>query len=461
MEIITHELMAISLFLCTAFLLLLGYPVALTLAGTAIFFAVLGNFFDLFPIVLLGVIPNRIFSILTNETLIAVPLFIFMGNMLDKSGIATDLLSNLGKLWGKTKGGLAYSVLFVGMLMAASTGIVGATVVTMGILSLPIMLKWKYDKSLSSGIICASGTLGQIIPPSVVLVLLADILQGANESASIITGELAPNPVSSIDLFAGAIIPGFILVIFYALWILVYSNLYPYSLEAQKIEFNKSLGLSEFLRSIASPLLLIIIVLGSILSGIATPTESAALGAVGATLIAFYSSKKLKIEMINNVSTESLKITCMVFFILIGASVFSLVLRGYGGDRMVEDFLTNLSGGPEYSLLIVMLTIFFLGFFLDFLQIVFVIIPIVGPSLISLGFDPVWLGILVAINLQTSFLTPPFGFALFYFRGVASNQIKTIEIYKGVIPFIIMQLILLLLVYRFPKLVTYLPSIIS
>ena len=460
MEIITHEVMAILLFLITAVLLILGYPVALTLAGTAILFAVVGNILDIFPIVLLGVIPNRIFSILTNETLIAVPLFIFMGNMLDKSGVATQLLTNLGNLWGKKKGGLAYSVLFVGMLMAASTGIVGATVVTMGILSLPLMLKWKYDKSISSGIICASGTLGQIIPPSVVLVLLADILQGANESASVITGELAPNPVSSIDLFAGAIFPGITLVIFYDFWIFIYSSTKPSSLRPLQNNNNKELNFVKVLKSISSPLLLIIIVLGSILAGIATPTESAALGALGAAAISYF-SKKLDLDILKKVSIESLKITSMVFFILIGASVFSLVLRGYGGDRMVEDFLTNISGGPQYSLFIVMLTIFFLGFFLDFLQIIFVIIPIVGPSLISLGFDPVWLGILIAINLQTSFLTPPFGFALFYFRGVAPKEIKTIHIYKGVIPFILMQILLLFIIFKFPKIVTFLPNIIS
>ena len=460
MEIITHEILVILLFIITALLLIFGYPVALTLAGTAILFAIIGNFLDIFPIVLLGVIPNRIFSILTNETLIAVPLFIFMGNMLDKSGIATQLLTNLGTLWGKKKGGLAYSVLFVGMLMAASTGIVGATVVTMGILSLPLMLKWKYDKSISSGIICASGTLGQIIPPSVVLVLLADILQGANESASVITGELAPNPVSSIDLFAGAIFPGLTLVIFYAFWIFIYSSIKPNSLKPFHNNKNKNLNFIKVIKSISSPLFLIIIVLGSILTGIATPTESAALGAVGATAISYF-SKKLTLDILKKVSIESLKITSMVFFILIGASVFSLVLRGYGGDRMVEDFLTNISGGPQYSLFIVMLTIFVLGFFLDFLQIIFVIIPIVGPSLISMGFDPVWLGILIAINLQTSFLTPPFGFALFYFRGVAPKEIKTIDIYKGVVPFIVMQIILLFIIFKFPKIVTFLPNIIS
>tara|TARA_B100000242_G_C43043014_1_gene486704 strand:+ start:687 stop:2066 length:1380 start_codon:yes stop_codon:yes gene_type:complete len=459
MEIITHEFFAISLFVFSAILLLLGYPVGPTLAGSAIIFAVIGNLFDLFPLVLLGVLPNRIFTILTNETLIAVPLFIFMGNMLDKSGIANTLLENLGKLWGNIKGGLAYSVLFVGMLMAASTGIVGATVVTMGILSLPLMLKWNYSKTISSGIICASGTLGQIIPPSIVLVLLADILQGANETAAQINGDLAPNPVSSIDLFAGALIPGLLLVIFYAFWIFIFGILNPNEINAPK-KTNQKVNYLNSLKSISYPLILIFIVLGSILLGIATPTESAALGAVGSTLIALL-SKRLDSKILFEVADNSVRITSMVFFILIGASVFSLVLRGYGGDIMVEEFLSSIPGGPAYSLLIVMLTIFVLGFFLDFLQIIFVIVPIVGPSLISMGFDPIWLGILIAINLQTSFLTPPFGFALFYFRGIAPKEIGTKDIYIGVIPFIILQLILLFLIYKFPIIVTYLPSIIS
>lgn len=459
MEIITHEFFAISLFFFSAILLLLGYPVAPTLAGSAIIFAIIGNLFDLFPLVLLGVLPNRIFTILTNETLIAVPLFIFMGNMLDKSGIANTLLENLGKLWGNTKGGLAYSVLFVGMLMAASTGIVGATVVTMGILSLPLMLKWDYSKTISSGIICASGTLGQIIPPSIVLVLLADILQGANETAAQINGDLAPNPVSSIDLFAGALIPGLLLVIFYAFWIFIFGILNPNEINAPKKK-NQKVNYLNSLKSISYPLILIFIVLGSILLGIATPTESAALGAVGSTLIALL-SKRLDSKILFEVADNSVKITSMVFFILIGASVFSLVLRGYGGDIMVEEFLSSIPGGPAYSLLIVMLTIFVLGFFLDFLQIIFVIVPIVGPSLISMGFDPIWLGILIAINLQTSFLTPPFGFALFYFRGIAPKEIGTKDIYIGVIPFITLQVVLLFLIYKFPIIVTYLPSIIS
>tara|TARA_B100000989_G_C19514672_1_gene460990 strand:- start:393 stop:1772 length:1380 start_codon:yes stop_codon:yes gene_type:complete len=459
MEIVNHEIMAISLFICLGFFLLIGFPVALTLAGTAILFATLGYILGLFPIVILGVLPNRIFGTITNETLIAVPLFIFMGVMMEKSGIANSLLSNLGKLWGNVKGGLAYSTLFVGTLMAASTGIVGATVVTMGILSLPLMIKWGYDKNISAGIICASGTLGQIVPPSIVLVLLADILQGANEQAAQIKGDLAPDPVSSIDLFSGAIFPGLILVLLYGIWIYTYSKIKPNSFPNAK-NSNKKIKLFLILKTISAPLSLIIIVLGSILFGIATPTEAAALGALGSFLIAFM-SKKISPGIIDLVSIETLKITCMVFFILIGASLFSLVFRGYGGDLIIENFLTNVPGGPLGSLLIVFLTIFILGFFLDFLQIIFVIIPLVGPSLISLGFDPVWLGIMIAINIQTSFLTPPFGFALFYLRGVASEKVRTSNIYFGVIPFIVIQLFLILILYKFPEIITWLPKKIS
>ena len=459
-EIIDQEILCILLFLSLGLMLILGYPVALTLAGNAIIFAFIGYLLDLFPIVLLGVIPNRIFSIITNETLIAVPLFIFMGVMLDKSGIASSLLENLGKLWGKKKGGLAYSVLFVGMLMAASTGIVGATVVTMGILSLPLMLKWGYDKKISSGIICASGTLGQIIPPSIVLVLLADILQGANEVAAQIRGDLAPDPVSSIDLFAGAIFPGILLVFLYGFWILLYSQIKKNSLPIPLKKKGEEITIVSILKGIATPLLLIILVLGSILSGIATPTESAALGAIGSCLIAF-GKKSFNFEILSEVSFATMKVTSMVFFILIGASIFSLVLRGLGGDMMIENFLTNIPGGPLYSLLVVMITIFILGFFLDFIQIIFVIIPIVGPSLIALGFDPIWLGIVIAINIQTSFLTPPFGFALFYFRGVAPDSVKTSDIYYGVIPFIILQISLIFLLYNFPEIITFLPKLLS
>ena len=455
MEIVSHEFFCFLLFLILAILLIAGYPVALTLAGVSILVGLAGYALDLFPIILLNVLPNRIFGIISNETLIAVPLFIFMGIMLERSGIASELLESISKIWGEVKGGLAYSVLLVGVLMAASTGIVGATVVTMGILSLPLMLRWKYNKRISTGIICASGTLGQIIPPSIVLVLLADIFQGANEQASQISGDLAPNPVSSVDLFAGAIIPGLILVAMYAIWIFIYSLIFPNNLPKKKSSGKKNIR--DILTTIIPPTILIITVLGSILFGIATPTESASLGALGSILIA-KNKKKLNKIILSDVCLQTLKINSMVFFILIGASLFSLVFRGFGGDILVENFLTEMPGSRINAFLLVMITIFILGFFLDFFQIVFVIVPIVGPSLISMGFDPVWLALMFAINLQTSFLTPPFGFALFYLRGVSKDLVKTTDIYLGVIPFIIIQLFLLFILFQFPFLITWLPS---
>lgn len=454
-EILSHEFFSILLFVLLAVFLLAGYPVALTLAGTAIIVGFIGYLADLFPLVLLNVLPNRIFGLVTNETLIAVPLFIFMGVMLEKSGIASSLLENMSKLWGKIRGGHVYSVLIVGVLMAASTGIVGATVVTMGILSLPIMLKWNYNKKISAGIICASGTLGQIIPPSIVLVLLADIFQGANEQASQITGDLAPTPVSSVDLFAGAILPGMLLVIMYIFWIFICSIFKPEIFPIIK-NSNEKIDLGNLFFTILPPILLIILVLGSILFGIATPTESASFGALGSLIIAF--KRGITNEILKSACIETLKINSMVFFILFGASLFSLVFRGFGGDLMVESFLTDIPGAKINSLIIVMITIFILGFFLDFFQIVFVIVPIVGPSLISMGYDPVWLAIMFAINLQTSFLTPPFGFALFYLRGVAPKEIKTSDIYSGVIPYIFIQILTLLILFKFPLIVTWLPG---
>ena len=455
-DIFTHEFFSFLLFFLLAFFLIAGYPVALTLSGTAIFVAIIGYFVDLFPLILLKVLPNRVFGIITNETLIAVPLFIFMGVMLERSGIANALLENMSRLWGNIRGGLVFSILIVGVLMAASTGIVGATVVTMGILSLPLMLKWNYNKKISAGIICASGTLGQIIPPSIVLVLLADIFQGANEQASQISGNLAPNPVSSVDLFAGAIFPGFILVFLYSLWILICTIIKPSNFPIIEKK-NSKITFKEIFSVILPPIVLIILVLGSILFGIATPTESASLGALGALLISI-TKKKLNFEILKSTCLETLKINSMVFFILIGASLFSLVFRGFGGDLIVEDFLTDIPGAKINSLILVMVTIFILGFFLDFFQIVFVIVPIVGPSLISMGYDPIWLALMFAINLQTSFLTPPFGFALFYLRGVAPKELKTADIYFGVIPFILIQIFLLIILYKFPSIITWLPN---
>ncbi len=456
-EFINQEFFAFLLFFLLAIFLLFGYPVALTLAGTAIIVGFIGFLMDLFPLVLLSVLPNRIFGLLTNETLIAVPLFIFMGVMLEKSGIANELLENMSKMWGEKRGGLVYSILIVGVLMAASTGIVGATVVTMGILSLPLMIKWKYNKKISTGVICASGTLGQIIPPSIVLVLLADVFQGANEQASAISGDLAPDPVSSIDLFAGAILPGLFLVSLYFSWIYICSKVNPEIFPRNKITKNADFKSTKILKIILPPIFLIILVLGSILFGIATPTESASLGALGSIIISI-KKKKVKLSTLLEASDETLRISSMVFFILIGASLFSLVFRGFGGDLIVENFITEIPGGPAISFFIVMIVIFLLGFFLDFFQIVFVIVPIVGPSLIAMGFDPVWLALMFAINLQTSFLTPPFGFALFYLRGVAPKEIKTSDIYQGVVPFIFLQILLLIILYKFPSIITWLPK---
>ena len=446
--------------------LLLGFPVALTIAGSALIFAVIGDYFELFNLGMLSLYPLRIFGVMKAETLVAVPLFVFMGVMLEKSEIAFKLLEAMGKLFGKKAGGLGISVIVVGALLAASTGIVGATVVTMGLISLPVMIKAGYSTRLSSGLICASGTLGQIIPPSIVLVLLADILQGANEQASELKGELVPeNPVTAIDLFAGALLPGLLLVSLYLIYQIIIASINPF-LSPALVSQNQVDKVSEsavsfyqLLKIISPPLILIIVVLGSILTGIATPTESAAVGAVGATIIAFLLGQ-LNLKIIQIVSQETAKISSMVFIILIGASLFSLVFRGFGGDVVVEEFLMNLPGGPIAAMLIVMMIIFFLGFFLDFIEIIFVVVPIVSPILIAMGFNPLWLGVMIGINLQTSFLTPPFGFSLFYLRGVAPKEVKTEDIYLGVMPFIAIQIIGLSLIWIFPQIVLWFPNLL-
>jgi tripartite ATP-independent transporter DctM subunit len=462
----TSEFLGFTMFGVTMITLLLGFPVALTIAGSALIFALIGDYFELFNLGILSLYPLRIFGVMKAETLVAVPLFVFMGVMLEKSGIAFKLLEAMGKLFGKRAGGLGISVIIVGALLAASTGIVGATVVTMGLMSLPVMTKAGYSTRLSSGLICASGTLGQIIPPSIVLVLLADILQGANEQASELKGELVPdNPVTAIDLFAGALFPGLLLVGLYIFYQIILATTNP-SLCPALVESNHDdqvprpeVNFFQLLKIILSPLILIIVVLGSILTGIATPTESAAVGAVGATIIAIV-SRQFNIEILKDVSRETTKISSMVFIILVGASMFSLVFRGFGGDTVVEDFLLNLPGGAISAMLIVMTIIFFLGFFLDFIEIIFVVVPIVSPILIAMGFNPLWLGVMIGINLQTSFLTPPFGFSLFYLRGVAGKDVKTEDIYLGVIPFIAIQILGLGLIWIFPQIVLWLPNLI-
>ena len=453
------QVFAVLMFVVVCGVLLLGYPVALTLAGTALGFAFFGSLIGEFNMMMMGFYPQRVFAIMVNEPLVAVPLFVFMGIMLEKSGVAGDLLETLGLAFGRLRGGLGYSVIFVGMLLAASTGIVGATVVMMGVLSLPSMLRVGYSPRLATGLICASGTLGQIIPPSIVLVMLADILQGANEQAAKLRGDLAPDPVSGIDLFAGALLPGLMLVGLYALWQLIVSITKPETCPpVTDVLADEAIWL-RFAKVVVPPLLLIVLVLGSIMVGAATPTESAAVGAVGAAVLA-WRNKRLSWKTLVEVARSTTTISSMVFVILVGASLFSLVFRGFGGDKMVEAFLGNLPGGAAAAMVLVMVVIFVLGFFLDFIEIIFVVVPIVGPVLIAMGLDPLWLGVMIGINLQTSFLTPPFGFALFYLRGVAPESVKTMDIYRGVVPFIIIQLIGLTIIATFPELATWLPHVL-
>tara|TARA_B100000963_G_scaffold242438_1_gene212240 strand:- start:250 stop:1626 length:1377 start_codon:yes stop_codon:yes gene_type:complete len=454
---ITPEILAIVMFLTTLGLLLFGFPVAFTLAGTALLFGFLGDALEIFNFRMLGFFPQRIFGTMINEPLVAVPLFIFMGIMLEKTKIAAGLLQSIGELFGTTKGGLGIGVVIVGMLLAASTGIVGATVVTMGMLSLPSMMKAGYDQKIATGTICAAGTLGQIIPPSIVLVLLATILQGANEEAAMLVGNLAPDPVTAIDLFAGAILPGLMLVVLFIIFIFIFARFNPLSCPPVETNRTRNEIYLEAAKSVIPPITLIVLVLGSILFGIATPTESASVGAVGAAIIALLKGE-LNFKNLKETSIGTVKLSSFVFVILIGASMFSLVFRGFGGDEMIEHFLGNLPGGLYAALILVMIVIFLLGFFLDYIEIIFVIVPLVGPILIANGADPLWLGILISLNLQTSFLTPPFGFSLFFLRGVAPDSIQTRNMYKGVIPFIGIQILAILIVGFYPEIATWLPN---
>jgi TRAP-type mannitol/chloroaromatic compound transport system permease large subunit len=530
--------------------LMLGFPVAFSLAGTALAFAFIGEGFGVFDMRLMGGLASRYFGVMVNEVLVAVPLFVFMGVMLERAKIAEQLLETMGLLFGRLRGGLGLSVIFVGMLLAASTGIVGATVVTMGLLSLPTMLKAGYSPKLAAGTICASGTLGQIIPPSIVLVLLGDILQGAYAEAQRAIGNWAPQPVSVIDLFAGAFLPGMLLVVLYMGFIIFKSLVDPQSAPALVARDETVEGVGRRVVSVlVPPAILILAVLGSILAGAATPTEAAAVGSVGALLlagrdplpanrqheghgsaplqkrpvrgalkrildtgsawpvrvaglcivgqIALTSVFDLRLQravipiadlaaflaalamsfgilwgllvalwrvaaagVLRNVMRSTVRISSMVFVILLGASVFSLVFRGFGGDILVAELLGNMPGGSFGAMLVVMSVMFGLGFFIDFIEIIFVVVPIVGPVLLQMDVNPVWFGVMIAVNLQTSFLTPPFGFALFYLRGVAPPQVTTMDIYRGIVPFVIIQLIALGIVAAFPQLATWLPSVL-
>ena len=452
------ELIPFIMFLTVCLVLLAGYPVAFSLAGTAIVFATVGTLTGVFDPAFLQALPNRLFGIMENTTLIAVPLFVFMGIMLEKSRLAEDLLSSMADLFGRFRSGLGVSVVIVGALLAASTGIVGATVVTMGLMSLPTMLKRGYAPAQATGIISATGTLGQIIPPSIALVLLGDTLSSAYQQAQLNMGIFNPKTVSIGDLFVGAIVPGLILVILYCSYV-VFVARPDTSLASSRAEKMQKAELYRALGNLLPPVFLIILVLGSILTGAATPTEAAGVGAFGAMCLAAVKGK-LSLARLREVVQGTTEVTAMVFLILIGAAVFSLVFRGFGGEELVEQFFADLPGGIFTATLLVMIVIFLLGFILDFIEITFVVVPIVGPVLLAMGLDPVWLGVMIAINLQTSFLTPPFGFALFYLRGVAPDSVQTAEMYRGVIPFIFMQLMLMLLLSIWPQLATWLPSII-
>jgi tripartite ATP-independent transporter DctM subunit len=456
------EWMPLLMFLVVGLVLLSGYPVAFSLGGTALAFALLGHLTGTFDDAFLSAVPNRLYGIMTNGTLIAVPLFVFMGVMLERSKVADQLLDTMAMLFGPLRGGLGISVILVGMLLAASTGIVGATVVTMGLLSLPTMLKRGYDPGLAGGTICASGTLGQIIPPSIILVLLGDVLSSAYQQAQLDMGLFAPETVSVGDLFAGALIPGLLLVGLYIIYLLGVAWLRPDKVPAMPVEerrIDKRELAGRVIKVLIPPLLLIVAVLGSIMAGAATPTEAASVGAVGATALAIF-QRQFDLARLREVMRSTVKVTSMVFLIFIGASLFSVVFRGFGGDEAVREILTSLPGGVVGAMLIVMLVMFLLGFILDFIEITFVVVPIVAPILLTMGLDPVWLGVMIAINLQTSFLTPPFGFALFYLRGVAAEGMRTGQLYRGVMPFIAIQLIALALLAYWPGLATWLPGVI-
>ncbi|MBY6018099.1 TRAP transporter large permease subunit [Halomonas denitrificans] len=450
-------MMALLLFLCVCLVLLSGYPVAFALGGTALWFALIGSATGHLDAAYLGALPNRLYGILNNQTLMAVPLFVAMGVILERSRQAEALLSAMGQLFGRLRAGLAISVMLVGVLLAASTGIVGATVVTMGLLSLPAMLQRGYQPAFASGAICATGTLGQIIPPSIALVLLGDVLSSAYQQAQLKQGIFSPKTVSVGDLFAGALIPGLVLVGLYIAYTLLLSWRRPQHFAAtESVPLNYAFVVT-LLKALVPPIALILLVLGSILMGVATPTEAAAVGAFGALMLAL-AKRSLSWSALMAALQETVRVTAMVFMILVGAALFSLVFRGLGGETLIHQALSDLPGGVVGATLVVMMVIFLLGFILDFIEITFVVVPMVAPTLLMLGLDPVWLGIMLGLNLQTSFLTPPFGFALFYLRGVAPPSLDSATLYRGVAPFIALQILMMLLLALWPELATWLPQ---
>lgn len=508
-----HTLYLVALFAGLLLCLMSGFPVAFVLGGVSLLLAGVGILFQHFDASFLAAMPQRIYAAMTNDVLLAVPLFVFMGAMLERSGIASELLDGIGRLFGKRRGGLGFAITLVGALLAASTGIVGATVTTMALLSLPVMLKWGYSPRLAAGSICAAGTLGQIIPPSLVLVLLADTISSAYQKAQLTQGNFSPDTVSISDLFAGAIVPGILMVIVFLIYQVLLTFLRPESCPPPPTEeaAEMTIPLRVLLTRLVPPLALILGVLGSILGGVATPTESASIGAAGAILLAGFGSKQrkhanialvflalavatkqlifgtidlpflaerailaipvlvflgyfaiallrcFKIGAVSSTATETVRLSAMVFMILIGAAMLSLVFRGFGGDEAVQRLISEVPGGPYAALAAVLAVMFLLGFILDFIEIIFVIVPTIAPVLLMSGIDPIWLAILISLNLQTSFLTPPFGFALFYFRSAAPPGISTRSIYLGVMPFIGLQLLVLILVALMPGISTWLP----
>ncbi|MBQ4803650.1 TRAP transporter large permease subunit [Aquimarina sp. MMG015] len=443
------EVLALVLFAVIFILILKGYPVAFTLGGLSVLFAIGISIFapEYFSLSIFNILPSRIMGVVNNYVLMAVPLFIFMGIMLEKSGLAQSLLETMAMMFGSLRGGLAISVVIVGALLAASTGIVGATVVTMGLISLPTMLKRGYKPELATGVIASSGTLGQIIPPSIVLVLLADTINSSSRGSE------------SVDvgaLFSAAMLPGLVLVGCYILYILIKSFINkedaPAISKEEIKEFRGDNFTSKIIKVLVLPILLIVIVLGSIFTGVASPTEASAIGALGATLLTI-TQKKFTFKILKEVAQETTKLTTMVFFILLGATTFTLVFRTLGGDDYLQELILSSRLSPLMFLLLVMVIIFIAGFFIDFIEIVFIIVPVVTPIFNALDMNMLWVGILIALNLQTSFLTPPFGFALFYLKGVAPPEIKTSQIYKGIIPFIIIQLIIVGLVVLYPEII--------
>jgi tripartite ATP-independent transporter DctM subunit len=458
------EVLAILLVAAICVALFAGYPVAFTLGGLSLLFAAGGSALGVFSFAFLGALPQRIFGVMTNEVLLAIPLFIFMGVMLERSRIAEHLLENIGRLFGSLRGGLGIAVVLVGALLAASTGIVGATAATMGLIVLPVMLRHGYDPRLASGVVAASATLAQIIPPSTVLVVLGDALNNAFQTAQLSKGVFAPASVTVSDLFAGALVPGFVLVALYMLYVIAVAIVSPQSAPAIPPDPETPRGFAlvgRLAAAMVAPLLLILAVLGSILGGIATPTEAASVGAVGAVLLAALRGECRLWPALVGTVMKTAQMTSMIFVILIGATMFGLVFRGFGGDDLVHRALTDLPGGATGAILAVMVAMFLLGFVMDAFEIIFVIVPIVAPILLAMpGVDPVWLGIMMAMNLQTSYIHPPLGPTLFFLRGVAPPEITTRHIYIGIIPFVAIQLAALVVLWFVPGLATALPRAI-